>query len=142
MNTNEVSVFPVRRSILHLPFFRILAIAALLLVTMAMRALGAPSVQDFSSSNNVFGQVFAVDDQTNVYVNANGPIVILNAAGTVIQSNTICPVPALTQRDATGNYYFFGNYTAPRDFGGTTLTNGYMFIAKYDPAGALLWAKV
>lgn len=97
-----------------------------------------PSLQWF---NNVQGVLFSLDTQTNAYVNAFGPIVKLDATGAILQSNVICPIYTRAQRDAAGNYYFADNYAPPRDFGGVTLTNGYLFAAKYNPAGTLLWAR-
>ena len=97
----------------------------------------APSVQWFGVS----GEVFAVDEKTNVYVNANGPILKLDANGTVIRSNTICPLYGFAQRDSAGNFYFANTFQPPQDFGGTTVSNGYMYVAKYSDSGTLQWAR-
>lgn len=117
------------------------AICVLLGITVAtvpaiVRAQ-APSLQWF---NNVGGVLSGLDNQTNIYVDSFGPIVKLNGSGVILQSNTICPIYARAQRDAAGNFYFADTFAPPRDFGGITLSNGYIFIAKYDSAGSLLWA--
>lgn len=46
-------------------------------------------------------------------------------------------------RDGAGNLYVTGKFAGTADFGGVTLTSrgsNDVFIAKYDPAGTLLWA--
>ena len=46
--------------------------------------------------------------------------------------------------DAAGNIYITGAFSSVADFGGVTLTNYGMsdlFVAKYDPAGNVLWAR-
>ena len=128
--------FRIRNSI-RLHSLRIL-LPIILPVLWLPSGLGAvPSLQWFG----VQGMLFALDDQTNVYVNSFGPVVKLSPTGVPLQTNTICPIYARAQRDAAGNYYFADTFSPPRDFGGVTLTSGYMFAAKYSPAGALLWAR-
>src|SRR5262245_38450873 len=84
--------------------FRVAALAALLLAALTLRTpAAAPSVQPFP---NVTGILFAVDEQTNIYVNAYGPIVKLNAAGAIVSSNSVSPYYGRAQRDAAGNFYF------------------------------------
>ena len=91
--------------------------------------------------NGTSGRLFAVDDQTNLHVNAYGPVVRLSATGTPLQTNTICPLYSKAARDAVGNYFFADVFSPPQDFGGVTLTDQHAFIAKYDSAGTLMWAK-
>jgi hypothetical protein len=43
--------------------------------------------------------------------------------------------------DANGNCFVTGSFQGIANFGGTTLTNGGMFLAKYDTAGNLIWAR-
>jgi hypothetical protein len=110
-------------------------------------------------TTNVGGTVFAVDGQTNVYANANGTVITLNASGQPFATNVICPVPSVrasfAAMDPLGNFYFAGSFDGTNDFGGTTLiggwTNGNFFpprwqagyptcyLAKYAQNGALLW---
>lgn len=107
-------------------------------------------------STNLGAQVFAVDEQTNVYVNAGGSVIQLNAAGVPLQTNAICPLPGIAQRDEAGNYYFSGNFDGTQNFGGITLIGGWTnwpnpghwasgypthYIAKYSSNGSLQWAK-
>jgi hypothetical protein len=103
---------------------------------------------------NVGAQVFAVDAQTNVYANAGGTVITLTGAGATLSTNSICPVPGLAQRDASGNYYFAGQLDGTQDFGGITLVGGFTnspghqyqrgaptcFLAKYGPGGNLATA--
>jgi len=91
--------------------------------------------------NGTSGRLFAVDDQTNLHVNAYGPVVRLSATGTPLQTNTICPLYSKAARDAVGNYFFADVFSPPQDFGGVTLTDHHAFIARYDSAGTLMWAK-
>jgi len=90
---------------------------------------------------NAGGPVFAVDTQTNVYVNRGGTVVVFNNSGVPTRTNAICPVPGVAQRDAAGDYYFAGTFTPPLDFGGVTLSTNRCFLAKYNSLGALLWAS-
>ncbi len=43
--------------------------------------------------------------------------------------------------DIAGNTFVAGKDSGTADFGSVTLTNSAGFLAKYDPAGTLLWAK-
>ena len=105
-------------------------------------------------TTNVSARLFAVDTQTNVYANSGGTVLILNGDGQLLQSSLICPRPGLAQRDSDGNYYFTGimpNHLGfsltwldfdSQDFGGVTLSNHAVFLAKYSAAGTLLWAVI
>ena len=46
-------------------------------------------------TTNVGANVFAVDSQTNVYANANGTVITLNAGGQPFATNLVCPVPSV-----------------------------------------------
>jgi hypothetical protein len=47
-----------------------------------------------------------------------------------------------TTTDVLGNIYVIGSYDSPSiTFGTNTLTNGGMYIVKYDASGNVLWAK-
>src|SRR5512146_2712046 len=59
-------------------------------------------------TTNVGARLFAVDEQTNVYANAGGTVIKLNASGVPLQTNAICPNATWAQRDSTGNLYFAG----------------------------------
>ena len=43
--------------------------------------------------------------------------------------------------DGAANCYVTGNYSGPSTFGGITLTNTGLFVAKYDSSGNVPWAK-
>jgi hypothetical protein len=108
-------------------------------------------------SNNIGANLFALDSLANVYASTNGTVYKLNSAGVPIQTNTICPLPGIAQRDSSGNYYFLGSFDGTQDFGGITLVGGWTnwsfggqppkwqpgwpscFLAKYDSGGSLLW---
>ncbi|MDB6122349.1 MAG: exported protein of unknown function [Pedosphaera sp.] len=89
--------------------------------------------------------MFAVDAQTNVYAFTNGTVIKLSSTGAALQTNAICPLPGLAQRDAAGNFYFAGLYSGTQDFGGASLTNGTgvgpCFLAKYTSTGTLVWVR-
>jgi len=111
-------------------------------------------------STNINARLFAVDAQANSYATHNGAVVVCNAAGIPTQTNQMCPLPGIAQRDAAGNFYFFGTFDGTNDFGGgVTLVGGWTdqgppylnpapwtpgyptcFLAKYDNGGNLLWA--
>lgn len=132
--------------------FSRLATAVALMATASSWAQ-APA---FQWTRNIGAAVFAVDRQTNVYATANGAVIILTAAGVPVQTNAICPLPGLAQRDAAGNYIFAGTFDGTQDFGGITLVGGWTnapgnppgtwirgyptcFLAKYTSGGGLQW---
>src|ERR1700722_6397020 len=78
-------------------------------------------------STNVGATLFALDTNGNTYATTNGSVIILNSSGALIQSNSICPIPGIAQRDASGNYYFAGSFAKTQDFGGITLVGGFIF---------------
>ncbi len=103
-------------------------------------------------------RVFAVDTQTNVYAyTTNGGVVIISGSGAPLQTNNICPLPGIAQRDSAGNYYFAGSFDGTQDFGGITLVGGWTnhtftgqppqweagfptcFLAKYASNSVLNW---
>lgn len=108
-------------------------------------------------TTNIGATLFAVDNQTNVYANVGTNVIKLSPSGDVIQTNSICPKPGVAQMDAAGNYYFAGNFDGTQNFGGITLVGGWTnypiptphyipgypthFVAKYNSAGVLQWAK-
>ena len=100
----------------------------------------------FTSSTITFG--------TTTLTNAGGGsndmfIVKYNAAGNVLwakrEGGTSHEIGFSVTTDASGNVYVTGEFrSATITFGTTTLTNaggGDIFIAKYDAAGNVLWAK-
>ena len=103
-------------------------------------------------TTNIGARLFAVDAQTNAYANVGGTVILLNGDGVPFQTNSICPRPGLARRDADGNFYFAGVLPShigpsliylefePQDFGGITLSNLPVYVAKYSPLGTLLWA--
>src|SRR2546423_6118225 len=105
-------------------------------------------------SRNVGARLFAVDAQTNVYAASGGNVIVLTGAGIPVQTNATCPLPGVAQRDASGNYYFGGNFDGTQDFGGITLVGGWTnwpspgkwaagwptcFLGKYASDGRLQW---
>ena len=103
---------------------------------------------------NMGANVFAVDEQTNIYANAGGTVTKLNGDGVPLQTSAICPLPGLAQRDAAGNFLFAGSFDGTNDFGGITLVGGWTnwptpgkwapgwptcYLAKYGAGGNLLW---
>jgi len=107
-------------------------------------------------ATNIGARVFAVDAQTNLYANAGGLVFKLSSAGQPLQTNAVCPIPGVAQRDSAGNFYFAGSFDGTQDFGGITLVGGWTnwpspghwtpgyptcFLAKYASNGALQWAK-
>ncbi len=126
---------------------------------VVLAALGTFTVRAQSPailwSTNIGARVFAVDAQTNVYANVGGSVIKLSPEGVPLQTNAVCPLPGLAQRDAAGNYYFAGTFDGTQNFGGITLMGGYIdiwrnppqwypgyptcFLAKYESGGALQW---
>jgi hypothetical protein len=103
---------------------------------------------------NIGANLFAVDQQTNIYANAGGTLIKLNGDGVPLQTNAICPLPGAAQRDAAGNFFFAGSFDGTQDFGGITLVGGWTnwpalgkwtpgwptcYLAKYGAGGNLLW---
>jgi len=103
---------------------------------------------------NVGANLFAVDEQTNLYANTGGTVIKLNGNGVPLQTNAICPLPGAVQRDAAGNFFFAGSFDGTQDFGGITLFGGWTnspapggwapgfptcYLAKYGAGGNLLW---
>jgi len=105
-------------------------------------------------STNIGAQLFAVDDQTNLYANAGGKVIVLDSAGAPVRTNAICPLNGVAQRDGSGNFYFAGSFDGTQNFGGITLIGGWTnppgrptwnsgfptcYLAKYGGNGNLLW---
>jgi hypothetical protein len=104
-------------------------------------------------TTNVGATVFAADANTNVYASRMGLVIRLNGNGVPLETNTICPLPGVAQRDAAGNFYFAGSFDGTQNFGGITLVGGCTncaggewspgwpsgFLAKYSGAGVLQW---
>ena len=92
-------------------------------------------------STNIGAKLFAVDGQTNVYATSRGKVIQLTGSGVPVQTNVICPLGGIAQRDTAGNYYFSDYHDPGTDLGGGTLTNNTpFFIAKYTSTGTLVWA--
>jgi hypothetical protein len=112
----------------------------------------SPGVMWTASIN---ARLFAVDEATNVYANAGGTVIKLNGAGEPLQTNTMCPLPGIAQRDSKGDFYFAGSFDGTQDFGGITLVGGWVdsisnppawhpgwpscFLAKYSNDASLQW---
>ncbi len=102
------------------------------------------------------GKLFGVDAQA-AYVSAGTNVIKLNLlTGEALQTNSLCPLPGVARLDASGNYYFAGNFDGTQNFGGITLVGGWTnwptpghwmagypthFVAKYNSAGVLQWVK-
>ena len=82
-------------------------VAALSLIVLSFRVQAqAPGLL---WTTNIGARVFALDSQTNVYANVGGTVIQLSATGVPLQTNAICPIPGLAQRDSSGNYYYAGS---------------------------------
>jgi len=105
-------------------------------------------------TTNIGARVFAIDEQTNLYASAGGNVLVLDASGTVLQTNSICPLPGVARRDAAGNYFYAGSFDGTQNFGGITLVGGWTnhngqyasgwptcYAAKYSSNGTLQWVK-
>jgi hypothetical protein len=91
---------------------------------------------------NVGASFFAVDAQTNVYLNNGSTIITLNSAGVPVQTNIFNQPSSIAQRDAAGNYYFAGQ--RPGVNAGAYLlygTTNACFLTKYTAAGTLVWSN-
>jgi hypothetical protein len=109
-------------------------------------------------STKISANLFAVDEQTNLYANRGGDVIVLNGSGVPQQTNTICPLPGLAGRDSAGNYLYTGLLDGTQNFGGITLVGGYhdpydrgnpwvpgdpsLYVAKYGATGQLHGAAV
>lgn len=141
--------------------FRAVQVLAMVGVALCLAHTAQAQAPGLLWTTNVGANVFAVDDQTNLYANANGVVIKLNGNGVPLQTNTICPVPSIAssvaQRDVAGNFYFGGTFDGTNDFGGITLVGGWInnvnynparwvagystcYLAKYASNGTLLWA--
>jgi hypothetical protein len=102
----------------------------------------------FKSTTITFGTTTLINADNTGYTNdifivkytPNGTVLwATSAGGTNIDEGTSLAT------DVNGNVYVTGYFYSPTiTFGTTTLTNvgiGDIFIAKYDGAGAVLWAK-
>jgi len=98
-------------------------------------------------TTNVGAGLFAVDNQTNVYANANGTIIVLSGAGIPVQTNILCQLPGAAQRDAAGNFYYAGVRPAFNSGGGGSGgifhygTTNACYLAKFSSAGSLIWSN-
>lgn len=93
---------------------------------------------------NIGAQLFAVDDQTNVYANINGTVIVLNSAAVPVETNVLSSATGIVRRDADGDFYFLGLNSGTNEvlMGSTLVTYyaaGAYFIAKYTSDGTVLW---
>lgn len=118
------------------------SILTLFLLAAALPStLAATSPPELLWTTSIGARLFAVDEATNVYANASGNVIKMTGAGVPFQTNAVCPLPGLAQRDPDGNLYFSGVMFGPQDFGGIVLLSGAVFyLAKYSAEGSLLWA--
>lgn len=96
---------------------------------------------------NIGAQLFAVDDQTNLYANINGTVITLNSAGQRVATNFLNSASGIVRRDASGNFYFLGlnagtNVLFQVSSGfQTNYAFGAFLIAKYSGDGSLIWSN-
>jgi hypothetical protein len=86
---------------------------------LAAQLVLADQAPPLAWTTNIGARLFAVDAQTNLYANAGGMVIKLSADGQPLQTNAICPLPGLAQRDSPGNFYFTGSFDGTQDFGGS-----------------------
>src|SRR3979411_760461 len=122
------------------PFRELTVLLLLLLLAAAWPTTALAQTPHVLWAKSLGARLFAVDSQTNVYANAGGSVITLNGVGLPLATNSICPLPGLAQRDAQGNFYFPGRFTAPQGFRGGVLAGGHCFLAKYTFSGTLIWA--
>ncbi|NOS69324.1 MAG: immunoglobulin domain-containing protein [Verrucomicrobia bacterium] len=152
MKTSSLEVNGWVFQVSHQVFQRFTFLPLLLLV--AVQAFG--QVPSLLWSTNIGATLFAVDNQTNSYANVGGSVIVINPNGVPVSTNVICPKPGVARRDASGNFYFAGNFDGTQNFGGITLVGGWTnwpsagqwtpgypthFITKYTSNGTLVWAK-
>jgi len=142
---------------LRFRFFVRLSRSLLCLFAILAAQLGiADQAPGLTWTTNIGARLFAVDAQTNLYANAGGRVIKLNADGQPLQTNAVCPLPGLAQRDSAGDFYFTGSFDGTQDFGGITLVGGFIqkvarpyswipgtpscFLAKYASDGGVNWA--
>lgn len=96
----------------------------------------------FPTSVNFSGSVLNSAGGSDVFVvkyNSTGEVVWTKRIGNNFADN-VCSVVC----DASGNIIIAGDFSGTVDFGGTSLTasgSTDFYIAKYSPAGTLIWAK-
>jgi hypothetical protein len=125
--------------------FRIALLIALGTALLSTQALWAQAPA-LLWTTNVGARVFAVDNQTNVYANASGSIIVLSSAGIPMQTNVLCQLPGRAQRDAAGNFYYAGVRPAFNSGGGGSGifqygTTNACFLAKFNSSGFLIWSN-
>ncbi len=103
---------------------------------------GAVFVGSFAGATNFGGGVLTSAGATDVYLAS------VDSLGLPLWSKSFGDVAAQTAArvavDAQGNIAVIGDFAGKIDFGGGPLTSAGatdVFVAKFDPAGAFLWAK-
>jgi hypothetical protein len=102
----------------------------------------------------VGARVFGFDPQGRILANSGGGVLKLGGDGSLLSSNTVCPLPGLATTDGAGNYYFAGVFDGTQDFGGIVLIGGITndwypykwsagkpsgYLARYATGGTLDW---
>jgi hypothetical protein len=118
--------------------FRSSPLLTALVVLLASATRGSSQPPSLLWATNVGAQVFAVDNQTNVYAFTNGVVIKLNAAGVPVQTNVLNPALQIVRRDASGNFWGAGTNIATTNFVNmppgffNTYSNLAYFVAKYN----------
>src|SRR2546421_297362 len=89
-------------------------------------------------STNVGARVFAVDNQTNVYCQAGGNVIMVTGAGVPAQTNPLSSYPGIANRDSDGNLYYTGNYPGVWNGFAYNYTTPACFVAKFNADGEQL----
>ena len=121
----------------RIPFWKahVWPLAAAMTMTLAVCLPATAQPPGVLWSTNIHAQVFAVDNQTNVYADAGGIIITLNGAGVPVQTNVLTTHPGAAARDASGYFYYSAAYSTQQ----VQLTPFTGFLAKYSSSGILVW---
>ena len=88
---------------------------ALPLLALAMTLTAWSQAPGLAWTNNAGAALFALDTSGNAYASSNGFVKIINPSGQTVQSNQICNLPGIAQRDSSGNYYFSGSFVGTKN---------------------------